>query len=69
MISHLASGSYYAEDLREAQGQNNSLFVQNERYFSPQKFIWWCLYSGTLFVIWYLREMATGDFTIFKIQD
>ena len=33
MISLLALGSYYAEDLREAQGQNNSLFVQNEKYF------------------------------------
>ena len=33
MIGHLALSSYYAEDLREAQGQNNSLFVQNEIYF------------------------------------
>ena len=29
---HMALGrSYYAEDLRQAQGQNNSPFVQNEK--------------------------------------
>ena len=65
MISHMALGSYYAEDLRQAQGQNNSLFVQNEKLIFPRRSSLVYVYIQVhCSLFWYLREVATGDFTI-----
>ena len=57
---HLALGSYYAEDLREAQGQKNYLLVQNEKYFPPQKFIWLCMFIFR-YIVRYLVFKRSGN--------